>query len=123
MELAEFCRNRERLAAVRGTALLDTSPEEAFDCLTRLVVALLDVPLAVCSLLDENRQFFKRTVGLPEPYRSTRERPVESAFCQYAAAAGEPLLMQAACSWSLPTTRSSPPSTSTWRSPRIRCSS
>jgi PAS domain S-box-containing protein len=83
-----------RLAALRGFDLLDTPPEESFDQLARLASTLLDAPMALVSLVDEDRQFFKSCVGVPEPLASARETPVEISFCQHAVAAREPLLVR-----------------------------
>jgi hypothetical protein len=57
----------ERLAALRRLALLDTPAEHAFDRLTRLATKLLSAPVALVSFIDEDRQFVKSCVGLPEP--------------------------------------------------------
>ena len=53
-----------RLAALRATGLLDTPREERFDRLTRLARLLLDVNIAVVSLVDSDRQWFKSCDGL-----------------------------------------------------------
>jgi hypothetical protein len=95
-----------RLSAVRALGLLDTPPEESFDELTRLASTLLEAPIALVSLVDEDRQFFKSCVGLPEPLATVRETPVEISFCQHAVAAGEPLLIRDARE--LPLFRESP---------------
>ena len=85
---------RARLAALRATALLDTAPEEAFDRLTRLATRLLHVPVALVSLVDADRQFFKSCVGLPEPWATARETPLSHSFCRHAVQLGEPLLIE-----------------------------
>lgn len=54
------------------TALLDTLPEAAFDRLTRLAATLLHAPVALISLVDDRRQFFKSAHGL-----ALRETPLE----------------------------------------------
>lgn len=54
----------ERLNALRATELLDTHAETAFDELVSAVSKLLDVPIALVSLVDEERQWFKARVGL-----------------------------------------------------------
>ena len=72
-----------RLAALRRLAVLDTSAELAFDRLTRLVTHVLDVPIALVSLVDDDRQFFKSAVGLPEPWADARETPLTHSLCQY----------------------------------------
>ena len=71
----EKIQDAERLAALRRTSLLDSPPEEAFDRLTRLATTLLRVPVALVSLVDGDRQFFKSSVGLPEPLASLGRPP------------------------------------------------
>jgi GAF domain-containing protein len=68
----------ERLDALRRYAILDTPPEEGFDRITRLASRWLDVPIALVTLLDENRQWFKSCVGL-----DVTETDREVAFCAY----------------------------------------
>jgi GAF domain-containing protein len=73
--------------------LLDTPSEEAFDRLTRLATTVLRVPVALVSLVDGRRQFFKSCVGLPEPWSSLRQTPLTHSFCKHAVASGEPLIV------------------------------
>lgn len=82
-----------RLAALRRVALLDTPAEEAFDRLTRLAGLILGVPIALVSLVDADRQFFKSCVGLPEPWASVRETPLSHSFCQHTVASRQPLVI------------------------------
>ena len=86
-------RDAARLAALRHAALLDTPAEEAFDRLTRLATKILHAPTALVALVDEDRQFFKSCVGLPEPWASQRETPLSHSFCQHTIASGEPLVI------------------------------
>ena len=83
-----------RLAALRATALLDSEPEQGFDRLTRLASYVLGVPVALVSLVDEDRQFFKSCIGLPEPWASRRGTPLSHSFCQHAVASREPLVIE-----------------------------
>ena len=68
-----------RLAALDKTALLDTLPEERFDRLTRLASKALGTEIALVSLIDENRQWFKSRHGL-----EATETPRDEAFCAHA---------------------------------------
>src|SRR5690606_14741158 len=53
---------QERLAALRRYMLLDTMPEPEFDRITTLAAKLFDVPIALVSLVDRDRQWFKSRV-------------------------------------------------------------
>lgn len=55
---------KERLQALRDLLILDTPPEERFDRITQFASFEFDVPIAVISLVDEERQWFKSLVGL-----------------------------------------------------------
>lgn len=68
-----------RLAELRALGVLDTAAEERFDILTRFAVDVMDVPIALVSLVDEKRQWFKSAIGLDE-----LETPREIAFCAHA---------------------------------------
>ena len=69
----------ERLAALKKYAILDTSPEQAFDDIVRLAAQLLDAPIAVVNLIDADRQWFKAEIGL-----GVREMPLGDSFCKFA---------------------------------------
>ncbi len=77
-----------RLAAMRATGLLDTPEEERFDRITRLAAALFDVPVALISLVDRDRQFFKSHCGL-----ELRETPRDESFCAHAVHQRAPLIV------------------------------
>jgi len=82
-----------RVAALERTRLLDTPAEEPFDRLTRLSRELLDAPVALVSLVDRERQFFKSAFGLEEPWASRRETPLTHSFCKHVVAGNEPLVV------------------------------
>lgn len=83
-----------RLTALRETQLLDSPGEEAFDRFTRLAARLLDVPVALFSLVDADRQFFKSQTGLPQPWAQKRETPLSHSFCQHVVASDAPLVVE-----------------------------
>ncbi|MEO5701198.1 MAG: PAS domain S-box protein [Casimicrobiaceae bacterium] len=82
-----------RVAALRSTGLLDSAAEPAFDRFSRLAATLLDAPIALVSLVDADRQFFKSSVGLPEPWQSARGTPLSHSFCRHPVASREPLVI------------------------------
>lgn len=92
-DLMDTIQNPGRLNALRQTALLDTSSEQSFDRLTKLAAKLLHVPVALVSLVDKDRQFFKSYVGLPEPWATTRETPLSHSFCQHTVHTGHPFIV------------------------------
>jgi PAS domain S-box-containing protein len=69
----------ERLAALHDCDVLDTASEESFDSVARLAARLVGCPIALVSLIDAERQWFKADVGLGVP-----ETPRELAFCAHA---------------------------------------
>jgi formate hydrogenlyase transcriptional activator len=92
-KVADAIANEARLEALRRTALLDSAPEEAFDRLTRVATVVLRVPVALVTLLDSHRHFFKSQCGLPEPYATTRETPLTHSFCKHVVGSCEPLIV------------------------------
>jgi serine phosphatase RsbU (regulator of sigma subunit) len=82
-----------RLRALEATGLLDSPPEEAFDRFTKLASKVIRVPVAIVSLVDEHRQFFKSHVGLGEPWATKRETPLSHSFCQRVVTSGKPLVV------------------------------
>ncbi|WP_450091462.1 response regulator [Pseudomonas benzenivorans] len=68
-----------RLAELHQYALLDSPAEQAYDDLTQLAAQLCDTPIALISLVDEQRQWFKSRVGL-----DACETPRQFAFCAHA---------------------------------------
>lgn len=68
-----------RLWQLQQLQILDTPPEEAFDDIVKIASALCGTPIALVSLVDAHRQWFKARVGLAIP-----ETPIEQAVCAHA---------------------------------------
>lgn len=68
-----------RLQALQDLELLDSLPEQAFDDLAELAKAICQVPIALVSLIDVDRQWFKACVGL-----DASQTPRDEAFCAHA---------------------------------------
>lgn len=83
-----------RLEALRATGLLDTEPEPGFDRLTRLAAQLLDAPVAIVSLVEAERQFFKSCFGVVEPWASRRGTPLTHSFCQHCVLSAQPFVVE-----------------------------
>tara|TARA_R110001583_G_scaffold16518_13_gene67657 strand:+ start:1037 stop:2023 length:987 start_codon:yes stop_codon:yes gene_type:complete len=69
----------ERLKTLRALNILNTPMEERFDRITRMARRLFNVPIALVSLIDEDRQWFKSCMGL-----DVRETPRDISFCGHA---------------------------------------
>lgn len=78
----------QRLAALHATRLLGSAPEESFDRVTRTAARLLDVPIALVSLVDRERQWFKSRTGM-----EACETPRDISFCAHAILADEPMVV------------------------------
>lgn len=78
----------ERVAALKRLGILDTAPEERFDRHTRIASALFKVPIALVSLVDADRQWFKSCFGT-DVCESSRE----TSFCAHAIASNSDLLI------------------------------
>ena len=77
-----------RLAALRGYGILDTPPEPEFDAIVREAAQSFDAPIALISLVDENRQWFKAKIGI-----EAEETPRSISFCTHAVHEGRTLVV------------------------------
>lgn len=87
-------QDEERLQSLRSLCLLDTPADPAFDRLTELAATILNVPVALVTLVDADRQFFKSQVGLSTPWAITRQTPLTHSFCQHVVAHAQPLVIE-----------------------------
>lgn len=70
---------QRRLAALQTYEIMDTPQEEAFDDIIRLTAYICGTPIALFTLLDLERQWFKAKIGI-----DASETPIEQAFCVHA---------------------------------------
>ena len=68
-----------RLLALHSLEIIDTEREESFDRVTRVISRMLDVPICLLSLIDDDREWFKASCGL-----DVTELPRDGTFCAYA---------------------------------------
>ncbi len=76
---------------------MDTPVEEAFDRLTRMAARLVGAPVSLVSLVDEKREFFKSSFGLPAELALCREIPVAESFCKHVIESKSPWVIDNAC--------------------------
>lgn len=81
-------RETERLEALASCRVLDTRSEPEFDAIAKHAARIARVPIALISLVDETRQWFKARVGLPVP-----ETPRDVSFCSHAIEGREPFVV------------------------------
>lgn len=70
---------KERVQALQSYKILDTDPEKAFDDLTILASHICETPIALISLVDSDRQWFKSHVGV-----NLTQTPLDVSFCAIA---------------------------------------
>ncbi|MBK9526340.1 MAG: GAF domain-containing protein [Bacteroidetes bacterium] len=78
----------QRLNALHSYGVLDTSPESSLDAITQLASQICDTPIALISLIDEKRQWFKSAYGF-----MAKESARETSFCQYTILGKEMLIV------------------------------
>jgi PAS domain-containing protein len=88
MNAPEPEQEEQRLAKLLSYKILDTQPETAYDDLAQLAAYICQTPIALVSLVDTKRQWFKAKVGL-----EISETPRELAFCAHAILQSEPLIV------------------------------
>lgn len=89
--VSERVRDPSRVAAVRRLVPGRRTPGPAFDRLTRLAARLLQAPMAAVTLVDCDRVVLVSSCGLGD---RSGQMPLEESICQYAVAAGAPLVIE-----------------------------
>lgn len=84
----------ERLAELRRLKVLDTAPEQIFDLITRRLAHAFNAPIALLTLVDEERQFWKSAIGLPGEWAEAREAPRTTSICGHVVARDAELVIE-----------------------------
>lgn len=82
-----------RLHRLDELLLLDTGPERALDRLTGLAARMTGAPIALLSVIDDERQYFKSAHGLAEPWAARGETPLSHSFCVRVMVEDRPLVV------------------------------
>ena len=90
---ATALREPRRVAAVRATGLVHGPADPGLETLARLCAKLLNVPVALISLVEADRQFFAASCGLPQPWAGERQTRLSHSFCQHVVASRQPFVV------------------------------
>ena len=82
-----------RLAALTTEGLLDRAPEPVFDRFARVAARAAGAPVALVSLVDDERQCFVGMCGVKQPWADARQTPLSHSFCQHVVANQAPLVI------------------------------
>ena len=86
-------REPRRLLAVQRTGLVDRPADPGLETLARLCAKLLDIPIALISMIEADRQFFTASCGLPQPWAGERQTRLSHSFCQHMVLSREPFVV------------------------------
>jgi hypothetical protein len=84
----------ERLAALAELHLLDTEAEPVFDRITAKLARVFEMPIALISLIDRDRQFFKSQTGLPEELAKSRQTARNVSVCGHVVAKNQVMIVE-----------------------------
>ncbi|MBD65409.1 MAG: hypothetical protein CME62_09385 [Halobacteriovoraceae bacterium] len=83
IQCGTILNDADRVKYIENASLIGSGSEDALDRLTFLASKLLDVPLTIVSFVGDKSQYFKSFHGLPEPWCTEREIPIDVSVCQY----------------------------------------
>jgi GAF domain-containing protein len=83
----------KRLMRLQQTGLVDGAADPGLETLAQLCAKLLDIPVALISLVDTERQFFAASCGLPQPWADQRQTRLSHSFCQHVVVSRQPFVV------------------------------
>jgi len=83
-----------RLAALTSARLLGAAPEPVFDRFARVAARVAATPVAIVSLVTDDRQCFAGMCGVSQPWADARQTPLSHSFCQHVVANAAPLVVE-----------------------------
>jgi predicted PurR-regulated permease PerM/methylmalonyl-CoA mutase cobalamin-binding subunit len=86
--------DEQRLAALSALHLLQSPTDPSLDRVTRRIARIFDVPIALITLVDADRQYFKGQTGLREDLAAARESPRATSVCGHVVASNEVLVVE-----------------------------
>jgi diguanylate cyclase (GGDEF)-like protein len=92
--LRDEVQRAARLAALTEEGLLDRAPEPVFDRFARVAARAAGTPVALVSLVDDERQCFVGMCGVKQPWADARQTPLSHSFCQHVVANAAPLVIE-----------------------------
>jgi GAF domain len=92
-ERATTLKDPVRLQAIKETGLTGVTEDPVLHRLTRLAAKTLGASVSLMSLVEEDRQFFASSWGLPEPWATERGTTLLHSFCQHVVISNQPLLV------------------------------
>jgi predicted PurR-regulated permease PerM/GAF domain-containing protein len=84
----------ERLATLAALNLLDTEAEPVFDRITTKLARVFEVPIALITFVDRDRQFFKSQTGLPAELAKARQTPRNVSACGHVVAKNQVIVIE-----------------------------
>lgn len=84
----------QRLVALAASRMLEKPGDPVFDRITRNLARIFDVPIALLTFIDSDRQLFKSQVGLPEDLVQVGQVPRQTAICSHVVASNAPLVVE-----------------------------
>lgn len=92
--MSQAQRNTQRLDTLFQLSLINAPEETVYNKITTLAGEIIGTPVSLMSMVADNYQYFKSSVGLPEPYQSKRRTGFSHSFCKHVVQNNAPLIVE-----------------------------